>query len=46
MPGDKPGHGLRGTSVRRVVGGLTVYAADYYDTARPDVQSGLEAQEQ
>jgi hypothetical protein len=35
-PGDAPGHALRGTSVRRVVDGLTVYAADYYDTARPD----------
>ncbi len=36
MPGDEPGHVLRGTSVRRVVDGLTVYAADYYDTALPD----------
>ncbi len=26
---------LRGTSVRRVVDGHVVYAADYYDTARP-----------
>ena len=36
MPTSEPGHVLRGTSVRRVVDGLTVYAADYYDTALPD----------
>jgi hypothetical protein len=30
---------LRGTSVRRVVDGLTVYAADYYDTASPAIDT-------
>ncbi len=35
MPTSERGDVLRGTSVRRVVDGLTVYAADYYDTALP-----------
>lgn len=37
VPGDGSGFALRGTSVRRVVNGLVMYAADYYDTTPPPI---------